>query len=120
MLRRLGALPDYVKIMHANTPVNTWSLFPVIDYGLTVRGTIGMELPCFGIPTVTAGTGRYSGYGFTMDPQTRDAYRDCLLNLHAVPRLTAEQIELARGMPIGFSYIVRPALMSFRLCPARY
>ena len=34
-------------------------LFKVIDYGITVRGTIGIELPCFGIPVITAGTGRY-------------------------------------------------------------
>jgi hypothetical protein len=95
-LRRLGALPAHIKIMHADTPVNTWSLFPLIDYGLTVRGTIGMELPCFGVPTITAGTGRYSGYGITIDPPTRGAYRDCLMALHSIPRLSPDQIELAR------------------------
>jgi hypothetical protein len=95
-LHRLWPLPGHIKIMHADTPINTWSLFPVIDYGLTVRGTIGMELPCFGIPTVTAGTGRYNDYGFTIDPKTRTAYRDLLLSLHTVPRLDARQVELAR------------------------
>lgn len=95
-LRRLGTLPDHVKIMHADTPVNTWSLFSMIDYGLTVRGTIGMELPCFGIPVVTAGTGRYNGYGFTIDPQSRKEYRSCLLALHKLAPLSAQQIELAR------------------------
>ncbi len=95
-LRRLGNLPEHIKIMPANTPINTWSLFPVIDYGLTVRGTIGMELPCFGIPVVTAGTGRYNGYGFTIDPPTRDTYVDCLLNLQHVPCLDSQQIRLAR------------------------
>lgn len=95
-LRRIGELPTHIKIMHADTPINTWALFPVIDYGLTVRGTIGMELPCFGIPTVIAGTGRYNGYGFTIDPATRAEYRELLLNLHNVPRLDSHTVELAR------------------------
>ena len=72
--RHFGALPDHVKLMAADTPVNTFSLFDIADYGLTVRGTIGMELPCFGIPVVTAGTGRYSGRGFTIDPSSREEF----------------------------------------------
>ena len=62
--RHFGNLPGHVKLMRADTGINTFSLFDVADYGLTVRGTIGMELPCFGIPVVTAGTGRYSGPWF--------------------------------------------------------
>ncbi|MGC1379109.1 MAG: hypothetical protein WA821_22965, partial [Anaerolineales bacterium] len=54
------------------------------------------ELPCFGIPVVTAGTGRYNGYGFTIDPPTRAAYTDCLLNLQSVHRLDLDQVALAR------------------------
>ena len=94
--KRFGELPDHVKIMPADTGINTFSLFDVIDYGLTVRGTIGMELPCFGIPVVTAGTGRYSGRGFTIDPKTRDAYILLLSRLHEVPRLGTEEVRRAR------------------------
>lgn len=94
--RAFGALPPHVKIMPADTSVNTFSLFETIDYGLTVRGTIGMELPCFGIPVITAGSGRYSGRGFTIDPATRDAYQATLARLQDVPRLDAEAIRLAR------------------------
>lgn len=94
--RHFGVLPEHVKLMAADTPINTFSLFDVADYGLTVRGTIGMELPCFGIPVVTAGNGRYSGRGFTIDPRTRTEYRDLLARLQDVPRLSDEQIRLAR------------------------
>ena len=83
-----GELPPHIRVMAADTPINTYSLFKSIDYGLTVRGTIGMELPCYGIPVVTAGTGRYSGRGFTTDPLTVDAYRDVLLRLHEVAPLS--------------------------------
>jgi hypothetical protein len=94
--KQFGVLPDHVKLMTADTPVNTFSLFEVADYGLTVRGTIGMELPCFGIPMVTAGTGRYSGRGFTIDPETRAAYMAVLATLQDVPRLDAEAVRQAR------------------------
>jgi len=95
-LRKLGALPPHVRILRANTEINTRSLFPLIDYCLTVRGTIGMELPCFGIPTLTAGTGRYDGYGFTMDSRTRHEYEAKVRDLHLVPRLGPDEIEIAR------------------------
>jgi hypothetical protein len=94
--KHFGALPDHVKLMAADTPVNTFSLFDTADYGLTVRGTIGMELPCFGIPVVTAGTGRYSGRGFTIEPPTREKYRALLATLQNFPRLGAAAIRLAR------------------------
>jgi hypothetical protein len=82
--------------MAADTPVNTFSLFDIADYGLTVRGTIGMELPCFGIPVVTAGTGRYSGRGFTIEPPTQEKYTALLATLQTVSRLGEEAIRLAR------------------------
>ena len=94
--RHFGDLPDHVRIMPADTGINTFSLFDVADYGLTVRGTIGMELPCFGIPVVTAGTGRYSGRGFTIDPNTPEDYVSLLARLHEVSRLDADAIRKAR------------------------
>ena len=96
LLRHFGELPDHVKLMPADTAVNTFSLFSIADYGLTVRGTIGMELPCFGIPVVTAGTGRYSGRGFTIDPMTREEYVSVLSKLDSLPRLDPETIRRAR------------------------
>jgi hypothetical protein len=95
-LQKFGALPDHIKLMEADTPVNTFSLFDLADYGLTVRGTIGTELPCFGIPVVTAGTGRYSGRGFTSDPATRADYVAVLATLENMPRLDAEAVRRAR------------------------
>ncbi len=94
--KRFGELPAHVKLMPAETAVNTFSLFKVIDFGLTVRGTIGMELPCFGIPVVTAGTGRYAARGFTIDPTSRDEYANLLERLPDIASLDAEQIRRAR------------------------
>jgi hypothetical protein len=94
--KHFGALPHHVKVMAADTDINTFSLFDAVDYGLTVRGTIGMELPCFGIPVVTAGSGRYSGRGFTVDPPTREKYAALLSRLHDLPRLGEDAVRRAR------------------------
>lgn len=110
-----GELPDHVKILPADTDINTYSLFEAIDYGLTVRGTIGMELPCFGIPTITAGSGRYSGAGFTVDPVSQEEYRSVLARLHTIPRLTNHEIELARRYAFGSFFLRSVPVDSFRI-----
>jgi hypothetical protein len=96
LLRTLMPLPDHVKIVRAHTDINTWSLFPIADYVLTVNGTVGLEFPCYGVPVVVAGTGRYNGRGFTIEPQSREAYCTTLKTLHEVPRLGEATQQLAR------------------------
>ena len=91
-----GKLPSHVKILLPDTDISTFSLFEMTDYCLTVRGTIGIEMACFGIPVLTAGTGRYSELGFTIDSATAEEYLDRLRNIQQIPRLTAEQTELAQ------------------------
>jgi len=96
LLKTLMPLPDHVRIMRADTDINTQSLFPLVDYVLTVNGTVGMEFPCFGIPAVLAGTGRYNGRGFTIEPPTQAEYFATLKTLHTLPKLDAETRRLAR------------------------
>ncbi len=96
LLRALMPLPDHVKIMRANTDINTQSLFPLVDYVLTVNGTVGMEFPCYGVPALLGGTGRYNGRGFTIEPQTRDEYFAAMRTLHTIPKLDRETQNRAR------------------------
>ncbi len=113
--REFGRLPDHVRIIPAETNINTWSIFQAIDYGLTVRGTVGIELPCFGIPTVTAGTGRYSGRGFTIDPSSVEEFRAELASLHRRPRLGTAEVALARRYAYD-TFFRRPvSLSSFKI-----
>jgi hypothetical protein len=108
--KRIGELPDHVKLLRPETPINTRSLFDVTDGGITIRGSVGIELPCLGIPVLTAGTGFYSGRGFTIDSATREEYLNRLAHTEDVTPLTPEQIELAR----------RHAYALFCLRPARF
>lgn len=103
----VGELPPHVKLLRPETDINTYSLFAIADAAITIRGTIGMELPCFGVPVLTAGTGRYSGLGFTVDSATREEYLGRLAHIHEQPRLDAATTLLAR----------RHAYALFRLRP---
>ncbi len=106
----IGDLPDHVKLIPADTSINTYSLFESIDYGVTVRGTPGMELPCFGVPCVTAGTGRYSGLGFTVDSNSIDEYLGCLSTLHELAPLSEEEKQRAQWHAYA-SFMLRPWIM---------
>jgi hypothetical protein len=93
--RTLGGVPANVRWLGPSSDVRTDSLFDVADVCLTVRGTIGLEMACMGKHVVTAGTGRYSGYGFTLDSTTRDEYFARLRQLASLPPPSPDRADLA-------------------------
>ena len=99
--RTLGELPDHIKVMPADTPIGTLSLFSLMDYCLTVRGTIGVEAACRGIRVLTAGTGRYDGYGFTADFDSRDDYLRAVGTIESLSPMNNVEKELARRYAYG-------------------
>ena len=109
--RSFGSLPDHVTLVFPDTGLSTFSLFEIADYAVTVRGTVGIEAALFGVPMVTAGTGRYDRRGFTLDSNTRQEYLHKLENLETYPRLSKEQIELAERYAYGV-FFCRPLSLS--------
>ena len=111
MRSAVGTLPEHVKLVPPDTDISTYSFFEITDYCLTVRGTIGIEMACYGVPVLTAGTGRYSGLGFTIDSSSAEEYLQRLAHIETLPPMSREQIELARR----FAY----ALFNLRPWPMR-
>jgi hypothetical protein len=107
MRETLGAPPAHITFLQPDSPISTLSLYQVMDYCLTVRGTVGIEAAMYGIPVLTAGTGRYDGYGFTLDSRSRDAYLARLESLETVAPLTEAQAETARRYAYGL-FLLRP------------
>lgn len=105
-----GTIPAFLRIVYPDDKTSPFSYFKITDYGVTVRGTVGLELPCFGIPTLTAGTGRYSSKGFTVDSVSSDEYLTKIKNIHLIEPLTDQQVELGQR----YAYFV------FQARPARY
>jgi Capsule polysaccharide biosynthesis protein len=92
----VGPLPPHVKIVRHDTDISTFSFFDITDYCLTVRGTIGIEMACHGVPVITGGTGRYSGLGFTTDSSTAAEYLALLSRIEELPPMEPRARELAR------------------------
>ena len=99
--RTLGAIPSHIKILPANTTVGTLPLFSLMDYCVTVRGTIGIEAACRGIRVLTAGTGRYDGYGFTDDFSSQKDYWKAISSIETRIPLGHKETELARRYAYG-------------------
>lgn len=112
--RHIGALPDHVKMLRPDCDVGVKSLFEAIDSAVTVRGTVGIEAPCFGIPVFTAGTGRYSGLGVTVDSSTRDEYLRRLATIQDQAPLAAETIVRARKYAHAVFFLRPWVFTSFR------
>lgn len=93
--QEIGELPSHVKLLGADTDISTLSLFKALDACVTVRGTTGIEAACFGLPVLTAGTGRYDRLGFTLDSDSREDYLTRLADVQNTERLDPKQRELA-------------------------
>lgn len=100
--KAIGTLPPHVKLLAANTDISTLSLFSAIDYCITVRGTVGIEAACFGIPVLTAGTGRFDRLGFTIDANSKEEYLARISRIETINTLDAQKTELARRYAYGF------------------
>lgn len=105
-----GEVPPAVRVMRPQDNVNPYFLFQCIDYGLTVRGTVGAEMPCFGVPALTGGTGRYSGLGFTEDSDSAADYLAKVRAIETIPPVAPERVRLA----------LRHAYLFFKIRPAKY
>jgi len=111
---KVGPLPAHVHVLTAESDVNTYTLFNVMDFCLTVRGTIGIEAAAFGATVLTAGTGRYDGHGFTVDSRDAAEYLTRLAALPSCPSPDARGTDLAKRFAHA-SFVMRP----FRLASIR-
>ena len=107
----IGTLPPHVHIVPANSHISPLAWMQLADFGISVRGTSGLEMAALGRTVITAGTGRYEGRGFTYDPQTQDSYRDLLRRMPDIPQITPEQTELAQRYAHGI-FILKPFTLS--------
>ena len=93
---RFPSLPPHVKLIPAEEDISPLEFFDVVDGGVTVYGTSGLELALAGKPVILAGEAHYGGRGFTEDGLDVDTYRDLLARAGSIGPLAAEQTALAR------------------------
>jgi hypothetical protein len=89
-------LPDHVKILWADSDINSYGLYQLIDGGVTIFGTVGVEVAAMGKPVILAGQAHYGAKGFTLDAGSQAEYVAMLERAVALAPLSAEQTALAR------------------------
>jgi hypothetical protein len=94
--RHFPNLPDHVGVVSAEDNVSPLDFAEMLDGGITVYGTAGLELAMRGKPVILSGEAHYGGKGFTHDGLDRAAYLALLRRAESLPPLTAEQRRLAR------------------------
>lgn len=110
----LGGCPSHFRLIPPDSDINTYSLFGVMDACVTVRGTVGIEAATFGIPVLTAGSGRYDRRGFTIDSTSREEYLSRLAAIENVGQLAAPEHELAERYAYGL-FVRRPLRLTTAL-----
>jgi hypothetical protein len=89
--REFPNLPDHVRVIPAEEDISPANMFELIDGGVTVYGTAGLELALMGKPVILGGEAHYGGLGFTHEGLTPIRYRELLHKAARLGPLTPEQ-----------------------------
>jgi len=106
-VERMAEIPEYIHLIPADAKVNTYDLVEVADLGLVYTTTVGMEMVMSGVPVIVVGNTHYRTKGFTLDPDTWEAYFDLLKKALANPievRPTRQQVEQAWNYAYRFFF----------------
>lgn len=107
--------PPHVLFLDRHASFSSESLRYLAHAVVTVAGTAGVEFPAFAsVPCVMAGESSYSGFGFTIEPETAGAYWRTLDRIDTLPRLSEEQTFTARTI---FLYAGRYAFVRYSWSP---
>lgn len=71
-------LPENVFLIDANLGVDSYSLFPFIDVGVVLTGTLGLEMALNDIKVVSAGISPCHGLGLLTEPASVPEYFDAI------------------------------------------
>jgi hypothetical protein len=96
--KALPSIPENIHLISADAKVNTYDIVEIADLGLVYTTTVGMEMAMSGVPVIVVGNTHYRSKGFTLDPQSWEAYFEMLKGMLEKPglyRLTKAQVDQA-------------------------
>jgi len=103
--RVLPQLPDFIHLVKAEDPLNTYDLVEIADLGLVYTTTVGMEMAMSGVPVIVAGQTHYRGKGITLDPASWEAYYELLERSLANPeQARPSQLQVERAWHYAYSF----------------
>jgi hypothetical protein len=92
-------IPDqlpHIRIIESKRDFSSYQLIDRLHAGITVRGTLCVEFPCYGVPMICAGTGQTSVANFNYFPSTIQDYEQRLLSIQDLGRLNEAEINEAQ------------------------
>lgn len=98
-------LPSHIKVVKMDDDISPLDFYNLIDGGVTVMGTGGLELSLKGKPVILAGDAHYSKKGFTYDAKDKEDYRKLLVNASSTGMLSEEKKILASKY--GYIYFIK-------------
>jgi len=93
--QRYAGAATNILVLHADDPVNTFSLLPFARAGLVWLSSAGPEMVARGLPVVCAANAKYAGLGFAEEPSTEVEYFSVLDRLTALEERPAPARMLA-------------------------
>jgi len=108
-------LPDNVVVISPEDDLSTYSLAAASDLAVVYSTQMGLESLAMGVQTVVAGSPIFSGKGLGIEPEDRESYYRLLNHPGDVPRMTADEIDLARRYAFYFFFrrmIILPDVVS--------
>jgi len=94
--RHFPELPSHIRVIPAEEQINPAEFIQIVDGGVTVYGTLGLELTLTGKPVIVAGEAHYAGKGFTYEGLTPEAYKQLLRETKSLGPMSKDKRELAR------------------------
>jgi hypothetical protein len=89
-------LPDHIHLLGARENISPLDFICLVDGGITVYGTAGLEMALMGKPVILAGEAYYGKKGFTFDLNSKGHYMRLLHNCKDMGVLRDDQITLAK------------------------
>jgi hypothetical protein len=105
--KALPSLPGHIHLVPADARVNTYDIVEVTDLGLAYTTTVGMEMAMSGVPVIVVGNTHYRNKGFTLDPESWDAYFELLDRVFSgkgPARLSKAQVDQAWNYAYRFFF----------------
>jgi len=81
IIELFGKIPNNFYYLSAKSNINTFYLFNILNFCITVRGTVAMETAMKNKIAITAGTGRYDNKKFTYNFNNKKKYEKALKSL---------------------------------------
>jgi len=106
---------DHIRFIDGQANFNTGSLHYLAHAIVTGAGTAGLEFAAYGIPCVLAGEGAYSGFGFTVEPQTVEEYEACLRHIDCLKPLRGIRVKAAKM--VAYLYFTMSESQTYYFCP---